>query len=387
MVDDPIDMLRELFGCVDPVPEGELPPGPHLQVGVGEGSLFFSGQSLELLRTIERDYAEHWASGGWSAGSITDMVIEACRRAAEEGVEAGVKWFRRSVAAPPTIWTIYARAHEFIYNHNEGMADVIIGDARYTNSRPAVGGPAQVVLDDFPPPLWRVDVAARDEHSARFLAQQKIDESRAVLALGAGRISRPQLEAITVYGDSFGFALGNRGLLMADVLDGADPVLRRGFAELSAAARRLETNRTDWERRAVAAARWYLKAATATWYADALSAAMTALECLLVRGQREQAKGRLIGERATRIGTLRRIGADAQPGWLQELYKRRNDAVHEGLSVAEDLEVEELIDLTANVCLWGMRHLIDDHRPDSTPCYDFDDVYDAAAHPMERSLS
>jgi len=47
--------------------------------------------------------------------------------------------------------------------------------------------------------------------------------------------------------------------------------------------------------------------------------------------------------------------------WIVELYKRRNDALHEGLWMLDDLDAARLVELTLSVLRWASFHLDEDH--------------------------
>lgn len=375
-------LLEELFQEVDVVPDDLKPldTAPSIAVGRGADSLMFRGRALELLHRITSQESEHWSSGGWTAESVKAMVIDACRAARAEGPESGVQTFLRRLASPPAVWTVYLAAQDIFY-HWDAAEGVNVGGATFTRQEVEVGEESILAqaAKDIGPPFWRVQVAARDQRSAHFLAHERIQQSRAILALSDNSIRRPLPAALLTRGGGVWGASGTDVRLFIHAID-SDGGLLPGYKELSQAAQRPEVERLDWPRRVLSASRWYLKAATVPWYAEALSAAATALECLLIRDRREKQKGRLVGERATRIARLHRFEEEDQLAWLEDLYKRRNDTVHEGLSVVEDLHVEALVTLTGALCEWAAFHLSALHRHDGEPCSTFDDAHDASQH-------
>lgn len=391
-------VLHELFACVGGMEEylvlhdddGPTSWEPYRFVGIDDDAgLLFRGRSLELLQTLEVAYAEHAATGGWSAESVSEIVIQACKEARVQGPDAGVAVFRRAVRVPPRVWTVFLPAVDVI--DFESGEELRIGRASLTMSRTREDGHPIAALEmdsrvggEFRPPVWRVRVAARDKASAHFLAWEHVQDARAVMSLSES-IDRQRPKAILLpdgppeSGRTVGMAAHVVRFYGHNMTDRAGELVP-DFRALSFAAGLLEPERNDWQRRTIAATRWYLEAATTWWYAESLAAAMTALECLLVAGRREQNKRETIAERVTSIAVLRSLGVEQQKDWLAALYARRNDTVHEGLSVAEDLDVTRLVDLTHAVCRWAARHLVPMHRSDEMACTSFSDVWDRTLH-------
>ena len=118
-----------------------------------------------------------------------------------------------------------------------------------------------------------------------------------------------------------------------------------------------ESQRTDWERRVLAAVRWVARAIATTWPSEALIANMVALESLFVEGQNVRKKGKAIAEALTERVVLNQLTTDQQRDWLSDIYQRRNEAVHEGRQYADDLETDRLTDLAWWAVHWGLWHL------------------------------
>jgi hypothetical protein len=137
---------------------------------------------------------------------------------------------------------------------------------------------------------------------------------------------------------------------------------------LSRAAGRDEAQRSDWQRRVLAATRWFSRAYRSEWAADRLVSAMVALEALFIEGRQESAKGALIAERVTARYQAREITPAEQQDWLARLYQSRNDAAHEGREVVEDLDVDRLLDLTRFIVRFSAVHLDPEHRQPRRAC-------------------
>lgn len=145
------------------------------------------------------------------------------------------------------------------------------------------------------------------------------------------------------------------------------------------AASRDEAARSDWQRRLLAATRWYSKGFRNEAPSDRLAGAMVALECLFVEGRKEPRKGQLVASRLTERWKLNEMSQDEQRGWLERLYAGRNDAVHEGRDFVNDLEVERLFDLTRQALLGLLSHLDAAHRPRRRACKTWKEAMNCSA--------
>ena len=117
-----------------------------------------------------------------------------------------------------------------------------------------------------------------------------------------------------------------------------------------------------------------------TWHSEALSASMSALECILIEGMHQHRKGREIGGKVTALYVLRGFEPPTQRDWLEDLYKRRNDVIREGASLTEDLDVARVLELTKAVVRWAVHHLNPYHRVPNEPCLTYGDVFDSKRH-------
>jgi hypothetical protein len=225
------------------------------------------------------------------------------------------------------------------------------------------------------PPIAFVTVRARDQKTAQILAAERLAESSAVLDL----IDRPKLTAghnmLLRRKDGRGGASLNRaGWIINDALVDDRSRLVPPYRQLSRAAARDEDRRSDWERRVLAATRWFSRGCRSEWPADRLASLMVSLECLFVVGRTESQKGSLIAERLTKRFRLREMSEDRQIEWLTVLYRARNAAVHEGREFLNDLEVDRLADVTQFVIRRLAEHLIPAHRPRGRSCRKFEEA-------------
>lgn len=227
------------------------------------------------------------------------------------------------------------------------------------------------LAEGFVAPIAYVKVRARDAEAARVLAAERFAESSSILDV----IDRPKLTAgrtmMLRRQDGTGhFAWMRRGWII-NYLDDRGR-LEPPYYQLSRALSRPESVRSDWERRVLAATRWFSRSCSSAWPADRLANLMVALECLFVSGQSESKKGALIAERLTERFRMRDMTEKAQAEWLLRLYKARNQAVHEGRDYIDDLEVDRLTEVMQYVIRASARHLVPAHRTSGRSCRTFE---------------
>jgi hypothetical protein len=84
---------------------------------------------------------------------------------------------------------------------------------------------------------------------------------------------------------------------------------------------------------------------------------MSTLECLLVLPTERGNKRVPISERTSDVGILKGKTRTEQVAWLQDLYGRRNDAVHGGVFHRDEIDAGALLVLTKSVVHWAVQHL------------------------------
>jgi hypothetical protein len=219
------------------------------------------------------------------------------------------------------------------------------------------------------------------------IATERFEEAEAILGLTDLNRSRPSRPAIVRDGDDAG---GDRlhsgrmsrfyaGLGVNEPHPDYPPLIPE-YQALSDAAALPYEDRPDWPKRVIAAARWMKRALDTTWQAEALVAAMSAMESIMVRDWTQAVKGSVIAERLTDIVLLRGFDRAEQIDWIKELYRSRNAVVHEGASLTQDLDILRVAELSKIGIRWAVHHLSPFHRIPNEPCRTFDDVFDAEAH-------
>jgi hypothetical protein len=223
----------------------------------------------------------------------------------------------------------------------------------------------------FDPPYVATTVVARDARDAHVIASEHFAESGAILDL----IYRPEPDVGQFYAlrrDGRGtLSFSRRGWILD--LNSVTPTARLipPYQQLSRAAGKDEHVRSDWERRALAASRWFSSSLRSPWPADRLVSLMVALESLFVEGKNERQKGKVIAKRVTERFVRRGMTATEQEAWLSDLYQRRNESAHEGREYQADLDVELLADLTHVAIRWAAHHLVPAHRSSRRSCRGF----------------
>jgi hypothetical protein len=215
--------------------------------------------------------------------------------------------------------------------------------------------------EDFQSYVIVTRVKAVDQESAQVLAIEEVETAKSLLVMlderprpgrditititPSGTISRtyPSIPAwITTWGTDAAGKLGEQ------------------FRVLSDSAARDPNERTEWEARVLSALRWLLKALESDWPAEILVASLSSLESLFIQGQKRN-KGQIIAEAATKHALMTGLTERQQRKWIQRMYKRRNDAIHEGLMYRDELDAVRLRTLTGYLCRWGSAHLSPDH--------------------------
>jgi Apea-like HEPN len=384
VVNDPFDQIQpellRLFSSVevDPQPDFDQTE-PFVLVGFGP-TLLFRGPSLELLRALQAAMAESaLARGGPSRKAAETLLTSACVMSVVDGRDEAIAWIKAELAEPPTRWAFVESIGAYLPKD-----ELHLGSCRLALEPPSEVVPEPVeprLREHLAPPLILVEVDARDQESARLLARDRIDEAVAILALAAGYRGTHAKHALAQRGGTTSLG-GGPGVMIAAEFWDAEGRVHPHYRAMSDAAARTDEERTDWERRVLASARWFGKAAATFWPSEALTAAMTALECLFVKDRKTREKGAAIAESFTQRFVARGWSADQQRDWLRGLYRARNDAIHEGRRFVEDLDVDRLVDLTAYAVRWGAWHLSPDHDNGTGACHTFDAVM---GHDLQRS--
>jgi hypothetical protein len=366
------DLVR-LFALVEVDPHPDFDQNePFVLIGFQPPTLLFRGESLALLRALQTALAgSALARGGPSRKAAESLLTKACGMSVVQGTEGAIAWIRAELAEPPGRWLFVESIPAYLPKQ-----ELQLGSCRLTRDVPTDTVPEPLeprLREHLAPPLIIAGVEARDEESARLLARDRIDEAVAILVLATSYRGSHAPHALRRVDGTTSLSGGSKALIAAEFWDDEGRI-HPYYRAMSDAAARTDEERRDWERRVLGSVRWFAKAAETFWPSEALTACMTALECLFVKDQATKNKGAAIAERFTERWVARGWGADEQREWLRRLYRARNDAIHEGRRFVEDLQVDRLVDLTAYAVRWGGWHLTPDHANGKGACSDFDQV-------------
>lgn len=366
---------------------GQLPPlaeGTHelrrdvlfrYRSALGTGYLL-DAEAQALRRALQRKLAGRSRQDlGLSGAEAAALLQQACNDAVTGTIKGAVASLIAAVEAPIDSWVVAEPVQIFL-----PCESLQVGRSTYTSRIPrlvASRATLHLAQEHLVPPIAFVRVQARGQETARILAAERIAESGAILDL----IDRPNLNAVA--GETMlvrrcdgrgGISFARSAWIVNDVFV-SNGRLNPPYRQLSRAANKEESNRSDWERRVLASTRWLSRSLRSTWPADRLAGLMIALECLFVAGRRERGKkGDLIAERLSERFKLNEMTVDEQAAWLADLYQRRNDAVHEGREFLDDLDVDRLSELTHFVIRSMSVHLIAGHRYPRHSCRTFDEA-------------
>jgi hypothetical protein len=360
----------------------QVEPGPvegeHVVRVTESGTLvLIEGDGIRLLRSLQRRLAgSSRARSGLSVVETRSVLVETCDQAVEGTIRGAIETLRATLDGPLGEMVIIEPVDMILPVHR-----LTVGRTAYSSrvSRDF----ARVPLGrerGFVAPVASTRVATRGFDTARVLARQRFAESLAVLDLAS---PPPNVGSeVTAWRDvssgSGSLSFFRKGpILSKELISGTRLV--PPYRQLALAVGREESERSDWERRLIAATRWFSRSYRSEWPADRLAAAMVALECLFVVDRSEREKGSLIAERLTDRFKLNERTREQQIEWLKRLYRARNDAIHEGRDFVDDLDVDRLLDLLRYVVAMLAQHLDPSHRPRHRSCRTYDEAMRCSA--------
>jgi hypothetical protein len=328
-----------------------------------KGNVVLRGEALKIAEgLIESCAASALRDGGPSPVTIRVWLDRFCVRAHETGVDSAVDWFEERVAQPSEPWL----AAEPILILNRLWVEMRVGACSLLKELPerlSAGffGDPMPDADKESRGVLIAEVLARDEHSARTIAMQHLQEARAILNLLGHRLpEKDGLISVPKSGSGGSYAPEGQEAFSLQLVD-PEGKMWSGYHELSLAAGKEEEDRTDWERRCVAAARWFYAAERSSWPSSKLVAAITAGECLLLEGPEED-KALAFAQKGADLIRQAGMSQSQLKRWLRNLYSRRNDAVHAGKSFRKELDADALLLLMRTLIHWAITHLVIWHR-------------------------
>jgi hypothetical protein len=357
-------------------PRVQVGPGPAsgqgsiIRFGGGPKSYVIEDEAMPLLRSLQRRAAgRSRASSGISPDEANVLLVTACDEAVAGTIVGAVDSLIAKLESTPETWVIAEPVRAFFPTPR-----LVVGRTTYSDRIPRSLAPHAMRdellnLNRFVPPIAFTRVTSRGAATAQVLARERFAESAAVLDLAARPKQVGSEVTLVRRGDGSGSVVfGRAGWIVNDSLVEGRGRLVPPYRQLSRAAARDEGQRSDWERRLLAATRWFSRSCRSAWPADRLASAMVALESLFILGRTEPTKGALIAKRLTERFSVREMTVAGQERWLKDLYAARNDAVHEGRDFVNDLDVDRLVEVTRYVIQSLAVHLIPAHRPSGRSC-------------------
>lgn len=366
----------------DPVTAFNLDEPHELSTAAGH-SLLFRGAAVEELSQLSLDLARHsLAEGGHSRTAVRDLIRTACHKARDEGVEEAVGWLEGQLDQDVREYVVVEPIAAVFQHESLNIGACVLYQRLALVPLDAGDFAVEMAANDFPGRVIATRVHARDDKSALLIARSRFDEAIAVLALADGR--QKPVERNRLYGPvggPYGHGAGWRGMVVVTADDQGQ--LLPGFQALSVAVAKPENERTYWERRTVAATRWYAMGVRTAWPALSLAAYMTALECLFVVS--DESKRSTIASEATKRARLKGFTVEEQERWLKKLYDSRGKSVHAGREFLEDTKLELLSSVVGFLCGWAAVHLVPWHYRDERPCETFTEVVDCDTQRMAEN--
>lgn len=363
----PADDVRRLFerlvALATPYPElGRTLERRHAIFG--GANLTFEGEAYDVFQQLTLDLVDHGlAGGGPNDSTVKGWLAYTCRVGLDQGAEAGFAELTRLLEEPLRNWVVL----ESIRGHFAEMPLRVGRCVIYATleSVPQVGAESnfgEMLSMDTPPPVFATEVLARDTDSALVRAKDQFAESRAILHLAA-ELALERSTTMTVLdenGDATTSGGAEERFVMNRLADG--PRLMLGYQGLEAAAAKEPLERNDWESRVLAAARWHRSAVLSEWPSERVAAAMSALECLFIGGTGvTRYKGQALANHVFALASMNGMTRDQARGWFVGLYRRRNEVLHEGLWMLDDLDAGRLVRLSTGLLRWASFHLDEDH--------------------------
>lgn len=355
--------FAELVSLATPYPEPGSALAP-LHAIFGGANLSFEGDGYTALQRVTYELIDHsLRTGGPTRSTVQGWLAYTCRVALDRDIDTGFAELEGLIDEPLREWTVleHVRGHFAQAPLRVGRCVVHLT----LESVPQVGeqsGMAGVLEHETPPPVLATTVHARDQESARVRARDRFDETRSILHLIGKHIDGGSTGVAIL--DEEGHARSSSGTDEGFVVTrlGFDATMTLGYRGLEASAAKEPPDRNDWETRVLAAARWLRRCFTSEWPSERVAAAMSALECLFVGGTSvRQGKGASIAAHVAPLVSIGGMAPEQVHAWIVNLYRRRNDALHEGLWILDDLDASRLVGLTRQILNWASFHLDEDH--------------------------
>jgi hypothetical protein len=386
LTSDERDDLRRLFERAevyrgdpdDPVPDLSEAGAGYLRVGGMESVLLFRDEAFSSLGSIVSRHARSaLVDGGHGIESVQHLIIEATRRF-KDGESSPIDWFEQQLFHTLDEYVLVDPTDVFtqLDRLRIGNCDLV---GRTSDLFPAELSDYRQFVDGLDKRALVTRVAARDRRSAERIARDRFDEAHAILAAIAP--SADLRDVRSIYLDpATGMINGWTSDLAISPLEYVDRSgdLYPGYRQLSEAVQKPVGERTEWERRVIAAVRWHYMGRTSPWTTGELAAYMAALEGLMIKDV-NRGKGNAIAKEVNKLSPTGSVQSRRNVGrQLPKLYGRRSGGIHEGIAFEDELEIGRVLALSTAALKWGIRHLDPWHKGvPRRPCVTFEDAHSA----------
>lgn len=277
MTDRDREVFREMVTAIEPAIAGR-PEAPAITVGFGPDAFSLQGRAFAQLEELSAAISAPALGGaGLSRDEARELLLRGCYIAKREGPDAALASVEAWLELPPRKWTVIRPFRAPLPGD-----PFEIGQSQIRHGLPGELGFGNDWFgsEDFPALMILTSVMARDDDSAAVIGEQRIGESLGLLhsfdpngspTLGEARAIVDDSGAITVNPDP-------RVALHLSMFIAKDGSLPRSLASASRAAAKPPDERTDWERRVIAAARWFSKGMSSSWPSERLVSLFVALK-------------------------------------------------------------------------------------------------------------
>jgi hypothetical protein len=336
---------------------------PYQLVATSRGTYVLEAEALSLQRSLERRLVgSSRRSHGMSRKEARSLLRDACSQAVTSSISRAESAFYDALTEPITNFTVL----ESVWNAHLPSKPVRVGACMYAPEIPRHVGRSNMkelaTERGVRPPVVYTRVRARGSEAAQALARERFAESAAFLDLidPPAQISE-RVALIRRDRGTAAVAWLRGGWLIDDQWIDDSGRFPQPYRQLELGLRRDENDRQDWERRVIAACRWFSNGWRSDWASDRLVAYMSALECLFVP-PKARTKGKTIARQITRHFRLNEYTEAEQIAWITKLYSGRSAAIHEGREFLEEMYVERLAELTREAIRGAARHLLSNHE-------------------------
>lgn len=294
------DLFAALFDAVEREDDGNLDVLPLRQwMTQGNNEITLRGADIDILNQLGESLAGSTQLGGLSEAAADELVTAGCSRLVDGLDRAGVlEWVEEQLNATPTTRTLFSAIEA-------RLADAILelGCATLHRNVDSAFEPHELIEFNgrlrsvFPDQLLSTTVTAADKSAAALIADSRFELARAILIFADSSAPLRGVSAFRSPEGALGYGLAATDFQTARMFDDSG-AMQSFYETVIGVAAKEESTLNDWEKRCIAALRWFATGASTSWPAKRLVGFVTALEELLVANKFGNKKQPL-SERAT----------------------------------------------------------------------------------------